>query len=248
MPYPNALLLLLCVVLLAGPRPAQDPASWHGRRPATLELRGVHVVRGDGTPPFGPTSVFVEGGRIVDRVADPELVVDGTGCYVLPGFVNTHGHVQDQAAGIPIAARYILSLWLACGITTVRDNGSTFPKLVRLRQRSEAGEIAAPRLVLFRGFGEVADVAEARARVRSFASGGADGIKLWSNRSYDGDLLAAILAEANAVGLPTTAHIGVGPTDALDYARAGLRCIEHWYGVPEAAIPGVQSFPPDFSY
>ncbi|MEZ5965212.1 MAG: amidohydrolase family protein [Planctomycetota bacterium] len=227
---------------------AQAPA-YHGSRPSTLEVKNVHVVKGDGTPPFGPTSVFVRDGKIAaERIERPELVLDGTGCWLLPGFVNTHGHIQDQAAGIPIASRCILEMWLACGITTVRDNGGTFPKLLRLRQRSAAHEIAAPRLLIFRGFGPVGDVKEARERVRSFKAAGADGIKLWSNQSYDLDLLTAILQEANAAGLPTTAHIGVGPTDALDYAHAGLNCIEHWYGVPDAALDGVQNFPADFSY
>lgn len=227
---------------------AQAPV-YHGTRPATLEIKGVYVIKGDGTPPYGPTSVYVRDGKLVDeRIERPELVLDGAGCWLTPGFVNTHGHIQDEAAGIPIASRYVLELWLACGITTVRDNGGTFPKLLRLRQRSAAHEIAAPRLVIFRGFGAVTDAESARERVRTYKTAGADGIKLWSNQSYDLDLLHAILGEAKAVGLPTTAHIGVGPTDALDYARAGLGCIEHWYGVPDAALDGVQNFPPDFSY
>jgi imidazolonepropionase-like amidohydrolase len=193
--------------------------------------------------------VFVRDGKITtERIAEPELVLEGEGCWLTPGFVNTHGHIQDQAAGIAIASEYVLKLWLACGITAVRDNGGTFPKLLRLRQRSAAAEIAAPRLFLFRGFGAVDDAEAARERVRSFKTSGADGIKLWSNQSYDLDLVNAILDEAKAVELPTTAHIGVGPTDALDYARAGLRCIEHWYGVPDAALDGVQRFPAEFSY
>lgn len=236
-------------MVAVSPALAAQAPEYHGTRPATLEIQGVRVVKGDGTPPYGPTSVFVRDGKIVgERIEPAELVLDGAGCWLTPGFVNTHGHIQDTAAGIPIASEYILKLWLACGITTVRDNGGTFPKLVRLRQRSNAGEIAAPRIYIFRGFGTVDDAAAARARVQSYQTGGADGIKLWSNQSYDLDILTAILGEARDIGLPTTAHIGVGPTDALDYARAGLRCIEHWYGVPDAALDGVQAFPADFSY
>ncbi len=227
---------------------AQPPAA-HGTRPATMEIRGVHVIKGDGSPPQGPTSVFVRDGMIAAEPIDaPELVLDGTGCWLTPGFVNTHGHIQDQQAGIPIEPEYILKLWLACGVTAVRDNGSTFPKTMRLRARSAAREIAAPRLFIYRGFGPVENAAQARERVASYKAGGADGIKLWSNFSYDEDLLVAILSEAREQGLPTTAHIGVGASNATHYARAGVRCLEHWYGIPDAALDGVQSFPAEFSY
>lgn len=36
--------------------------------------------------------------------------------------------------------------------------------------------------------------------------------------------------------------------DALDAARLGVRTIEHWYGIPDAAIPGPQDFPYDYNY
>ncbi len=238
----------LASALLTAAISAQAP-PYHGKRPASFEIKNVHVIKGDGTPAYGPTSVHVRDGKIVaDATERPEVVLDGEGCWLMPGFVNTHGHIQDTAAGIAISSQYILKLWLACGITTVRDNGGTFPKLLRLRQRAAALEIVSPRLLIYRGFGAVSDAQQARERVQSFKTSGADGIKLWSNQSYDLDLLTAILDEAGKVGLSTTAHIGVGSTDALDYARAGLRCIEHWYGVPDAALDGVQQFPPEFSY
>jgi imidazolonepropionase-like amidohydrolase len=228
---------------------AQDPTALHGTRPASLELRGARVVRGDGAPPIGPASVFVQDGRIVESLAEPAVVIDATGCTVLPGLVSTHAHLHTQQAEVPIPIEYVTKLWLACGITAVRDLGSAYSQSARFRARQRDGELAAPRLYLFRTFGQVDDEDAARARVRSFKEGGADGIKLWSNISYPREILAAILAEAQQQGLPTTAHIGVGPTDAVDYAELGVGGIEHWYGVPDAALPGrVQDFPPGFSY
>ncbi len=36
--------------------------------------------------------------------------------------------------------------------------------------------------------------------------------------------------------------------DALDAARLGVRTIEHWYGIPDAAIAGPQDFPDEYNY
>ncbi len=238
-------LLALAAAVVQG----QDPPAFHGQRPATLEIRNAHVIRGDGSPPDGPRSVFVSDGKIVeDAIERPAVVIDGTGHYVLPGLVSTHAHLHDVVAGVALPAEYQLDLWLASGITTVRDNGSNFRRTEHLRARSARGEIAAPRIFIYRTFGAVASEEEARQRVRSFANQGADGIKLWSNYSYRREHLAAILDEARARGLPCTAHIGVGETNARDYAELGVRSIEHWYGIPDAARTGAQDLPPEFSY
>jgi len=38
-------------------------------------------------------------------------------------------------------------------------------------------------------------------------------------------------------------------TTAWDDIRCGTRSIEHWYGIPDAALPdGVQNFPASYSY
>jgi imidazolonepropionase-like amidohydrolase len=236
-------------ILGLGTLRAQEPPAYHGTRPSSLALRNVMVIKGDGSPPYGPTTVSVRDGRIVaERVDAPALELDGAGCWLHPGFVNTHGHLQSTSGGLPIPAEYILKLWLACGITAVRENGSEYSRTARLRTRSRSGEIAAPRIYIYRGFGAVATSEEAQARVRSFKESGADGIKLWSNASYDPDLLSAILTEARNVGLRTTAHIGVGESNATHYSDFGVTSIEHWYGIPDAALAGVQQFPARFSY
>ena len=240
---------LLFSALLVGPALAQGREPEHGAHPATLEIKNVIVVKGDGTPPSGPQSVYVKDGLIVgEKLDSPVAVIDGQGGYLLPGFVSTHAHIQEEAAGIPIAQEYQLALWLACGITTIRDAGSTYARALKIREKSKKGEIAAPRVLLYKTFGSVTSVDEAEKRVRAFKESGADGIKLWSNAAYDRDFLAAILDTAKKVDLRCTAHIGVGPTNAVDYAELGVTSIEHWYGIPEAALGGVQSFPGDFNY
>ena len=43
-------------------------------------------------------------------------------------------------------------------------------------------------------------------------------------------------------------HVGIKDANAWHDAEAGTATIEHWYGVPDAALDGVQNFPPDFNH
>jgi hypothetical protein len=55
--------------------------------------------------------------------------------------------------------------------------------------------------------------------------------------------------EAHKAGLPVAHHAGVEETNAWDDIRFGTRSIEHWYGVPDAALAdGVQHFPSGYNY
>ncbi|MBM4015484.1 MAG: amidohydrolase family protein [Planctomycetes bacterium] len=227
-----------------------DPtAPSHGIRPDTLLLRDVMVVRGNGTPPFGPTDVLLRGNQIesVGKFAGkeaPAAEIDGSGKYLLPGFFNLHGHIQEERAGIAIENEYQFSLWLACGITSVRDVGSPFDRSLELRAQSASGAIAAPRFWIY-PFLNNGKPEALRQQVRELKQKGADGLKLFS---MDRDALDAVVGEAKALGLPTTIHMGVEETTVLDCCRLGMTSIEHWYGVPDAALVGLQRFPPDFSH
>ena len=240
----------LPLLALSATARTQDLATrLHGRQPKTLAITNVHVVRGDGAPAYGPTSVFVEDGKIVAKLdGTAEVTLDGTGHWLLPGLVATHAHLQEVSAGIPIEMEYQNSLWIACGITTVRDLGSSLPRSLRVRSRAEKGEIAAPRILLYHQLGAVDSPEAARARVKAIQSAGGDGMKLHSNLNYPPEILRAALQAASAAPLRTTAHIGIGECNALHYAEWGVNSIEHWYGIPDAALRGLQAFPPDFSY
>ena len=82
---------------------------------------------------------------------------------------------------------------------------------------------------------------EARARVRALKQMGADGIKILG---IDRDTMQAMEDEAHKLGLRIAHHAGVEETNAWDDIKFGTTSIEHWYGIPDAAIEhGVQNFP-----
>ncbi len=240
------------------------PSPVHGVRAKRLVIRNAMVVEGNGTPAEGPKDIVVEGNQIVSitsldpvaiangtarRPAAGDAEIDATGKYVVPGLINIHGHIQDERAGTAQPLDYQLKLWLGMGVTTVRDVSSETQKSLQLRARSLAGELAAPRFYIYARYAYMPiprNETEARQRVRDIKTQGADGIKLFG---MDKDVYGPVLDEAKKLGLRTAHHMAVDETNAWDAAANGLTSIEHWYGVPDAAIPnGAQSFPSNFNY
>lgn len=263
MSRPVFLLLSLCGAL---PLAAQGTPPVHGQRPTgTLVIRNALVIDGNATPTTGPWDIVVENGRItamvpLDAVAlksgrqrrpQAQVEIDATGKYVLPGLINIHGHLLDERGGKPQPLEYLYKLWLASGITTIRDvTSSGDPKqFLALKAQSARGELEAPRLVICAGFtrAPMPETPEAvRARVQELKRLGVDCVKIGP---MERRLLVPMLDEARKLGLPVAHHAGVEETNAWDDARHGTSSIEHWYGVPDAAIlDGRQNFPAEYNY
>jgi imidazolonepropionase-like amidohydrolase len=232
---------------------AETQGVEHGQRYERLIIHNVMVVDGNGTPASGPVDIVLDGNTIqglrrVRRGSDPYRseahVLDGTGMYALPGLINLHAHVHDSRGSTPIPFDYLYKLWLACGITTVRDVGSNTMKTLKERQKSQEGRIIAPRIFLyFRAGGRTPD--EARRSVQNIHKAGGDGVKIFG---MDRDIMQAALEEAHKLGMRVAHHVGVEETDAWDDAAFGVTSIEHWYGVPDAALLGSQNFPHWYNY
>jgi len=251
---------------------APDRRPGEGEGPfERLIIRGATVVDGTGAPARGPMDIVVEGNRIIQvqsvgapgvpirdegRPKNATREIDAQGMYVLPGFVDLHGHLGGVQQGTP--SEYVLKLWMAHGVTTVRDPGSGngVDWTLEEQARSAANAIAAPRLFVYVrpgngwGRGPVNGPEAAREYVRWAAGKGVDGLKLGS---FDPEIMAALIDEAKKHGLGTQAHLdqmGVARMSVLDAARLGLGSMEHWYGLPEALFADrtVQDFPPDYNY
>jgi imidazolonepropionase-like amidohydrolase len=198
-------------------------------------------------------------GLPIDDARRPENAtreLDGHGMYALPGFVDLHAHIGGGQQGTP--AEYVYKLWLAHGVTTVRDPGSGngVDWTLRSRERSARNEITAPRVFVYvrpgSGWdgGAIDSPERARAYVRWAKERGVDGFKLGS---HDPDIMAALLDEAKKNGLGTQAHLaqtGVARMNVLDAARLGLGSMEHWYGLPESLFADrtIQDYPSDYNY
>ncbi len=243
-----------------------------------LIIRGVTLINGNGAPPRGPIDIVVENNKIVNiqvvgypgvKINESKRPVlkpggkelDCNGMYLLPGFVDMHGHIGGVAQGAD--SDYVFKLWMAHGITSVREpSGRGVDWTLDLKRKSEKNEIIAPRIFAYTGFGQknkdfnplndapISTPAQARKWVRANAERGADGIKFFGASP---EIMAAALDENKKLGLRSACHhaqLDVARWNVLHSARAGLTSMEHWYGLPEALFEDrtVQDYPLDYNY
>jgi imidazolonepropionase-like amidohydrolase len=206
------------------------------------------VIYGNAKPAFGPMDILVEDGLISRLVPsgsaiDADAVIDAAGKYVMPGLVNTHMHWHDERGGVAQPIQYARNLYLASGVTTTRELGGNFEKSKKWQAESAANAIVAPRMQVYwvvnRGTGTPEAV---RANVREAKARGADGLKIFG---MDRDQLESLMDEAKKQALRTTTHIAVEEVTAKDFIELGVDSIEHFYGVADAALDGIQDFPPE---
>ncbi len=259
--------------LLGQVEAAPDRRADEGEGPYTqLIIRGVTVIKGDGAPPQGPMDVVIENNRIesvrsvgypgvpIDEARRPKLKAggrefDAEGMYLLPGFVDMHGHIGGRAQGAD--AEYVFKLWMGHGITTIREPGSFngLSWVLEHKKRSAANTIVAPRIVAYTGFGQgreeaFTSVEEVEAWVRENKEKGSDGIKFFGSRP---EFMQAALSLNKELGLGSACHhaqLDVARWNVLNSAKAGLTTMEHWYGLPEAlfADKTIQDYPVDYNY
>jgi hypothetical protein len=263
---------LFSLLALAGPG-EKAPDRKIGKGPyKRLILRGGIVINGEGAPARGPMDIVIENDRIIRMVnvgnpgvpiknrnrpvaQEGDLEIDVQGQYILPGFIDMHGHIGGSAENIP--AEYVFKLWLAHGITTVREPGSFngLDWVMDHVKRSNENSIAAPRIIPYIGFGmgqkdPITTPEQAKNWVRSVAKKGAKGIKFFGAPPK---IMKAALSEAKNQGLGSMMHhaqLEVTDMNVVDSARLGLTTMEHWYGLPEALFDRqhIQDYSPDYNY
>jgi len=142
------------VLALASPAAAQE---------APIAITGVTLIDGTGRAPRANVTVVIDKGRIArigGAVPKDATRIDGTGRFLLPGFIdsNVHATVYGNPARRDTSSRYFdrneelalefVQRQLKAGVTTVRDSYGVLPPLLKVRDRIARGEAVGSRMLV----------------------------------------------------------------------------------------------------
>ena len=206
----------------------------------TLAITNVSVVDATDSVARPGQTVLIRGNRIVAvgpsrAIAVPSrtTVVDGRGRFLIPGLWDMHVHT------VVVGGRELLGLYVANGVTGVRDMAGEWPVLQGWRREIRAGTLVGPRIVAAGPYIEGGDVpiahltartpGEAAIAVDSLIALGVDFVKV--HGQLRPETYFAAMRRARERGIAVTGHVpqSVGALAASD---SGIRAIEHMLAIP----------------
>ena len=256
--YSVLLLVLILLAPISCHRAGNDGMNSESSGALLLKDFDVLPMTSDDPVALKNTSVLVRNGVIeavgpsasMDVPSDAD-VIEGNGRLLMPGLIDMHVHVWDEAE---------LIAYLAHGVTTVR-NASGMPFHLELKELIASGEVLGPRLVttgpILNSPGPneqvnhqlVETAEEARLAVRMQYEQGYRRLKVYSNLTREA--YASIVDEARSLGMTIMGHTPEGiresgiphkkpfNIDFLDVIDDGFVTIEHmesiiWHGLGDS--------------
>jgi imidazolonepropionase-like amidohydrolase len=203
-----------------------------------LVVQGGRLIDGNGGKPIEHATIIIEGSRIkhviagrASNIPEKATVIDASGKTILPGLIDNHVHYRDLLG----------ELFLAHGVTSVRDLGNALDWILIQREAVALGKISGPRIFCAGGGFYASATAvnhtvpvspdDARKLTRKVIEQGVDYLKIHMGVSLD--VTRAIAEEGRAAGLTVLGHLD---SSILPYAEAGVAGVEHATGCAEATI------------
>ena len=194
------------------------------------------LIDGTGGPKVPDSTVVIRGDRILalgpgTNVVRPPgaFTLDATGCSILPGLWDMHAHVQQVEWG---------PIYLAAGVTTVRDCANELDFLVTVRDAIAEGRGLGPRILAAGvvdgsgpnavGIARVDSREDAESWVDRYFRAGFQQIKVYSSMTRDA--VRWVAEAAHRRGMSVTGHVPEGLT-AFDAIEAGQDQVNHVWGL-----------------
>jgi imidazolonepropionase-like amidohydrolase len=201
-------------------------------RSGTYALSGATIIDGTGRPPIPDGVVIIRDGRIAEVGPRASVMIPAdmttvplTGKTLVPGLWDMHTHFT-QVEWAPV--------YLAAGVTTVRDMGNEFEFITALRKSIESGSSLGPRILMAglidgpgpNAFGVyyASTPEEGKRLVAKYHDAGFEQIKIYS--LVTPAMVEAICAEAHRLGMTVTGHVPNGMT-IVEAAAAGMDHVAH---------------------
>jgi imidazolonepropionase-like amidohydrolase len=176
-------------------------------------------------------------------------ILNGKGAYLIPGLWDMHVHLAF-GDWFPRADEISLPLFVANGVTSVRDMGSDLEVVQSWRDEIEAGRMLGPRIMTagrmldgpkprFPSSIAVTTPEDGRRAVVQLKQSGADFIKLQS--LIPRDAVFAIADEAHKQEMQFEGHVP-DSVRASEMSDAGMHSFEHLIGIFEGSSPAEVEF------
>ena len=216
--------------------------SFAGRRTGTFAFIGATVIDGTGKAAIPNATVVTSGGKIVAvgpgssvKIPKDAQRIDVAGKYIIPGLWDMHAHYEQVEWG---------PIYLAAGVTTVRDVGNEFDFITQVRNAVNSGKALGPHMLLAGivdgdgpyaiGINRVNNAADAQMWVTKYHDANFQQIKIYS--SVKPDNVKAICADAHKFGMTVTGHIPNG-MNAYEGVDDGMDMINHIHYITDLLMP-----------
>jgi hypothetical protein len=229
----------------------------------TVVLRGASVFDAKAGVMVPDQTIVIEGERIqsitidqaVPHVPSGATVIDAHGKYIIPGLIDAHVHLVHVLDFAHIAGDEILPLFLANGVTSVRDTGDQIVAEKLIARYAEAHPDLAPRIFICSPFVDgkppfhedngvswaVDDPQEVPAFIEDMAAWGASTIKLYVGTERR--VGRKVIEEAHRRGLVVAGHLY--KYSAQDAVEDGIDVLEHIDSVINYSFPSDAPHLPD---
>jgi imidazolonepropionase-like amidohydrolase len=221
----------------------------HALRAQTLTITNASVVDVEKGVVIPKATIAIDGNRIT-RVTAPFApaargqIVDAHGAFVIPGLWDMHTHAYFGWKR-EFGDSYVLPLFIANGITGVRDMGSDLDAVLAARRAVSEHKLIGPRMVVsgpmldgpkvaFSASIAIKTPEDGRRAVDSLKARGVDFIKVQSG--IPREAYFAIADEAKKRGIAFEGHVP-DAIRASEAVGAGQRTFEHLIGIFEASTP-----------
>src|SRR5579872_877859 len=243
--------IALCIVFGISGAGAQS-GSGHGG----LVITNVNIIDGTGSPVQRGREVLIQDGRIVGIAKSGKLKIpqgvralDAKGKFLIPGLWDMHTHTIF-GDWIPGGKEVALPLFVANGITGIRDMGGDLDTLLQWRAAIAEGSLLGPRMVIagpmldgpksrFPSSLSISSPEEGRKAVDDLKAKGVDFIKVQS--FIQRDPYFAVVEEARKQGITLVGHVP-DAIRASEASNAGQKSIEHLTGIFEGCSNAEDQF------